>query len=472
MTPARRAGLPLEWRFLVVVLIAVDAVTVAAAFVLAYVARYGLHLFELQEITVSRESYVEIGLISLPIWCFIFAACGLYRTGTLLGGPREYALLVNACTFGFASIAVLSFLTAGSPSVSRGWLVAVWPLAIATTGAGRFVVRRVAYALRGKGLFITSSVIVGANAQGVAIARQLDAPRSTGIRIVGFLDDYLPSGANVDDRWMVLGAPSLLPHLAVDEAVVVQHALTWESLHELMRALAGGAPGPAIRLAPTFVDLLTAGMSVGQRGTVPVITLNRSRIAGLDAVLKTGFEYALTFALLIAIGPVLVWKALRRSGRGPVLTHHHYAGAGGTVVDVPTFAEEAPPSAKVRRVIEKGPALFSVLRGDIALIGPQLRPSEGGPGAVNRVALQSVKPGLTGPVSVAGDDISPESALALELSYVRDYSIWRDLHIVWQRVLLMFGSASHPSPEPEVVGAAPETGGDQGRFPLRSPKTR
>ncbi len=40
---------------------------------------------------------------------------------------------------------------------------------------------------------------------------------------------------------------------------------------------------------------------------------------------------------------------------------------------------------------------------------------------------------------MAGPDLPPEAALALELSYVRNYSIWRDLQIVWSRcrVLLM-----------------------------------
>lgn len=470
MIPARAPRSPIEWRVFIAALVVIDAAAVAGAFVLAYVARYSLHWFALQEVTANRESYMAVGAIALPIWVLIFAACGLYRRDVLLGGPREYASLVNACTFGFASIAVLSFLTSGSPSVSRGWLVATWPLAIATTGIGRFVMRRLAYRLRRHGLFVTRSVIVGANAQGVAIARQIDAPSSTGVRVVGFLDDYLPAGTGVDDRWMVLGSPSLLPHLTVDEAVVVQHALTWESLHELMRGLAAGAPGPAVRLAPTFVDLLTAGMSVGQRGNVPVITLNRSRIAGLDAVLKTSFEYAMAATLLVLLGPILVWKALRRAGRGPVLHYHQNAGAGGSIIEVPRFAEEAAPTARLRRLLDKGPGLWSVLRGDIALVGPRLRPAAG-PSAVDRMALMSVKPGLTGPVSVAGDEINAEDALALELSYVRDYSIWRDLHIVWQRAILSLGPGSRRAHYSDEAMGQP-AGDGQRPSPAQTPETR
>ena len=442
---ARRGA---EWRLYIAGLVLVDLALVAAAFGLAYIVRFHIGWLALQEQVADMRDYVFVGAIALPAWIAIFFACGLYRRELLLGGPHEYARLVNACTFGFAAIAMLSFLSAGSPSVSRGWLVACWPLAILPTGAGRFVMRRLAYRLRRYGLFVGLARIVGVNAEAVAIAHQIERPADSGVRVVGFLDDYLPRGALVDGKWPVLGPPAALSTVGVDEAIVVQHALQWESLHDLMRALAAGTPGPAIRLAPTFFDLLTAGMTVSQRANVPVIAVNRSRIAGLDAVLKTGFEYALSAALLLALAPLLATEALRRSlCRRPVFERRRYAGTRGRVVEVTTFAGGSPDTPRLLRLVFKAPALVSVLRGHVALIGPRLMAATGTGRGAEQLALLSVKPGLTGPVSVAGGDLGPEGALALELSYIRNYSIWRDLQIVWQRavrLLLPGGRVRHP----------------------------
>jgi lipopolysaccharide/colanic/teichoic acid biosynthesis glycosyltransferase len=424
-------------------------------------------------VTADRDRYIALGAGALPLWLTIFAARGLYRRDLLLGGPREYAQLVNACTFGFAAMAVMSYFGGGTPSVSRGWLVATWPLTIAVTGAGRFAVRRAAYRLRRSGIFVTRAVIVGANAQAVALARQLDGPTSTGVRVVGFLDDYLPAGAAVDDHWAVLGEPSALNRLDVDEAIVVQHALTWESLHELMRGLANGTDGPRIRLAPTFFDLLTTGVNVEQRANVPVIALNHSRIAGLDAVLKTIFEYGLAILLLAGATPLLAWMAVRSARRGGRLfVYRRYVGAGGHTVAVPTLAAGAPDHAPFRRVIAKSPALLSVLKGDIALVGPRPRPV-GGDVTVDRLALQSVKPGLTGPASVTGHVLADDAALALELSYVRDYSIWRDLQIVWQRAAAVVRPAGSPRVPTRVpMRDAPGPEREPRSMPAHGPEVR
>lgn len=446
-----------EWRAFVLTLVLVDAVAVLAAYVLAYVVRYELEWLALQEVAVNRRGYVVVVALALPVWIAILSACDLYRRDTLLGGPQEYARLVTAGTFGFAAVALLSFLSAGAPAVSRGWLVASWPLAIATTGAGRFAMRRLAYTLRRRGFFVSRTVIIGANAQGLAIAQQIDDPRGYGVSVAGFLDDYLPAGAIIGDRWPVLGAPDILATLPADEAIVVQHALTWESLHDLMRALAAGAPGPAVRLAPTFIDLLTAGMSVTHRAHVPVISLDRSRIAGLDRMLKTGFELSVTVLLLFALAPLMAAEALGRSiRRQRMLVRGRYRGLRGSVVTLPCFSPLAPETARLRQLVEKSPALIGVLRGKVALIGPRLVAMDDQSGA-GHVVLRSIKPGLTGPASIFGVPLPEETALALELNYIRNYSIWRDIQIVFQRILVLLRpqKAHPPLPAAETEFTAP-----------------
>jgi lipopolysaccharide/colanic/teichoic acid biosynthesis glycosyltransferase len=86
--------------------------------------------------------------------------------------------------------------------------------------------------------------------------------------------------------------------------------------------------------------------------------------------------------------------------------------------------------------IDELPQFFNVLVGEMSLVGP--RPEE-----ARIVALYNdyqrkrlaVKPGLTGPMQVAGrGELSLNERLRLELDYIDHYSLLRDIQILWQTV--------------------------------------
>ena len=79
------------------------------------------------------------------------------------------------------------------------------------------------------------------------------------------------------------------------------------------------------------------------------------------------------------------------------------------------------------------PPLWNVLVGDMSLVGP--RPEETWVVAQyddrQRQRL-TIKPGLTGPVQVDGrGSLRMDARMALKLEYIEDYSIARDLAILW-----------------------------------------
>jgi lipopolysaccharide/colanic/teichoic acid biosynthesis glycosyltransferase len=86
--------------------------------------------------------------------------------------------------------------------------------------------------------------------------------------------------------------------------------------------------------------------------------------------------------------------------------------------------------------LDELPQFFNVLHGEMSLVGP--RPEE-----LRLVAQYSdaerecllVKPGLTGPMQVAGrGTLDREGRLAVEMAYIRDYSLARDLAILGRSV--------------------------------------
>jgi len=51
----------------------------------------------------------------------------------------------------------------------------------------------------------------------------------------------------------------------------------------------------------------------------------------------------------------------------------------------------------------------------------------------------AVKPGLTGPMQIAGrGELDMDTRLELEMNYIKNYSLWRDLQIIFQTIPTLF----------------------------------
>lgn len=99
-----------------------------------------------------------------------------------------------------------------------------------------------------------------------------------------------------------------------------------------------------------------------------------------------------------------------------------------------------------RTSLDEAPQFYNVLRGDMSLVGP--RPEE-----VRVVQLYrddqrrrlAVKPGMTGPMQVSGrGDLTFVERLQLELDYIENYSLRRDLEILLRTFPAIFhGDGAH-----------------------------
>ena len=437
---------------LITALLISDGLAVVGALMLAYYLRIGSRLLPYTSST-DLSLYIKTSLLAVPLWLPILAATGLYNYDNLLGGPGEYAAVVRGCTYGVILLIILSFFERTSP-LSRGWLLISWATAIITIGGMRFIIRRIAYRLRRRGWFIAPAVIVGANEQAKAIARQLCPPTSSGIEVVGFVDDFMPAGTPVLDDLEVLGTPRSLPELIarrhISELIVVPSAMAWESFQEILLANGKMYDGAKVRISPGFYELLTTGVHVSHKAFVPFVTPERVRITGIDALLKNLFD------LTILLSSAPLWLALlgllallkKLSSAGPVLCRHKVLGQGGKPFAALTFCRNAPPgdgfAARLDRfLLDSGlyrlPQLLQVLSRRMSLIGP--RPVPANPGHTDRhwlPNLLTVKPGITGPWVMAGSAWQLlEEERRLDSYYVRNWTIWLDFQILFRTIRII-----------------------------------
>ncbi len=431
-----------------------DGLAIYAALNAAYDVRYNLAWLPLLErLMPITERYAVVIPAAVPVWLALFALNRLYDPRYLLAGLQEYGKIVAACTLGVLALVVLSYLEPNL-SVSRSWLVFSWLFSIALVALVRFLVRRIVRLFRSRGHMVTRALIVGANEHAKAIARQLTPGTESGIEVVGFLDDFLPCDTRVLDDLIVLERPTALARIAREtratEAIVVQGAIAWESFMEIISRSTNALDGLEIKLSPGFYEIMATGVRLTHDGFVPLLSLEKNRITGLDAVLKALLDFSLGFLCLVLSSPLLLLGALlvRISSPGPIFDPYPVLGEREKQFTTWKFrtrrldgdGDHAYGRMLYRLGLDKLPQFFSVLRGDMSMVGPRPVPTERARLYQEWLpTLVSVKPGITGPWVVAGASVdSLEAEIRLDLYYIRNWTIWLDLQMLVQTVLRLF----------------------------------
>ena len=356
-----------------------------------------------------------------------FAAFGLYSREHLFVGTDEYARVVRATTALVLALIVLRFLFE-TDAIIRGWLLCFWPALAASAGIGRLCARKLAVATGRRRAALSRVVIVGVDQRALMFAARL---AESGYDVLGFLDDYRPAETRVGPgEWPVLGVPHELPRaaeLGADEAIIVPSAVSWESRRACLSA---GVPRHLpVRVLADRDDVLTGHIKVSQRAGVPVYAMQETRLTASEAAVKRVFDVVVAGAVMLLAAPFASHRIVSRLvARQSVLERHELAGAGGRRVIVYTLAGDG------NRVISKLPALMAVLRGALSLVGPAGMLDDS---ATAPAELGMMKPGLSSAIWADRGTVDDASAMAIQLDYVRNYSIWRDLQVLWHRALAL-----------------------------------
>lgn len=458
------------------VLLGSDALMLLLAFALAYWVRFygGIPVFE--EVIPSIDHYLRLVAILIPVWLLFFAMLRLYDFQILLSGTIEYSRALNSCTSGMMLVVALSFM---EPTfvIARGWLVLAWVLSSLLVCGNRWFLRRIAQALRQHGWFVTPALIVGTNAEAISLANQLRASLYSGLIVLGFVDEGVEAEPDNRPR-SLLGLPVLgtLNNLAdivtqrhVEEIIIATTALSREQLQDTTLQLAA-TPNVKMSLSSGLYEIFTTGMSVTTRNAVPLMTLNRMRLDPVEMMLKTVLDYVVVLLGSLVLLPFIAAIALliKLDSRGPVFYRRRVLGVGGKefgafkfrtmvingdeiLAQNPALLAELQATHKLkvdpritrvghwlrRTSLDELPQFINVLLGQMSLVGPRMiSPVEAEMYGRMKYNLLTVKPGLTGLWQVSGrSDLSYDERVRLDMHYIRNYSIWLDLQILFFQTL-------------------------------------
>jgi len=470
--PAAARAHRAERLLLIVALVAVDLVAVLGSFWLAYALRFeaGIDWLYLHEATPS-DFYSRLVLLAAPLWLIVFWLFGLYDSKNLFTGMQEYARAFNACLLGMMLIIVSSFFYPAL-SIARGWVVLSWLLVTFDVLLGRFLLRRVVQRLRVRGHFLTTVLVVGANQEGLAIVDQLREDPKAGIRIAGFADDQWSRGSQPLPGKSVLGSvdsvASLVRQHGIQEIIVASTALSREQLLGLFQDF-GVAEGITLRMSSGLYEIMTTGVEVHDIGNVPLLSINKVRLSGGEVFMKRMLDLLISTVVLLLSWPfmLIIGLATKLDSPGPIFHRRRVVGVGGKPFDAlkfrsmyvdaderlaqdPELLHQFEENYKLRddpRVTPVGrflrrtsfdelPQFFNVLRGQMSVVGPRMiTPEERVRYGKWWMNLSTVKPGITGLWQVSGrSDVSYEERVMLDMRYIRSYTIWLDLHLLYRTI--------------------------------------
>ncbi len=444
-------------------LLAADALSAALAGLLA------AWLWSRVNPAVAFREYLELWPVPL-VFLAAYALRGLYP-GVGLSPVEELRQLTLANTV--VCLAGTAFLFLSHDHLfSRGVLLATWTLSLALTPLGRALLRG---ACASRSWWGVPVLVLGAGSAGRRVVASLQAQPGLGLKPVAFLDDDLEAGkyAGVPLAGPLAEAPDWGRRLGVNHALVAMPGLRRPELLRLLEQM--GTAFSHVIVIPDLFGMASLWVSTRDLGGELGLEVRQNLLIPLNRWLKRALDLLLgAVAAALAVPLVaLAAAAVRLIDPGPAFFRQERGGERGKPIGVWKLRTmyrnadavlerhlEAHPEARAewrrcfklkndprllpvlgpllrRTSLDELPQLWNVLCGEMSLVGPRPFPGyhlEQFDGDFRKLRAR-VLPGMTGLWQVsARSDGDLQVQQALDTYYIRNWSLWLDLHILARTV--------------------------------------
>ena len=419
----------------------------------------------------SIALYLQLApLISL--FFFGYAQAGLYP-GFGLGPVETLRRLSYVTTCGFLVLAAVSFALKLPPLYSRVTFVLAFALSVVMVPLARLAIARVA---RGWHWWSEPVVVVGTGARASRAIRRIKHAGRFGYRpaavlSVGRLNPGVEADADIDgvpivgglDRAADLAAQGIrVALLETRRAHPSREREMVDHLHQHFHH---------VILLREYDDLPVEGLQIRNLGNLVGIEYTNNLLLHRNRVVKRALDLIVGSVVLVAAAPVILFAAavIRLLDGGPAFFVQERAGLDGRRIAVPKIRtmrrdaekrleEHLAANPGLRREwearyklksdprlipiagrffrrfsIDELPQLWTVLKGDMSLVGPRPFPDYHMK-QFSQTFLdlrRRVRPGITGiwqiTVRSAGDVSEQEH---YDSYYIRNWSPWLDLYIM------------------------------------------
>jgi exopolysaccharide biosynthesis polyprenyl glycosylphosphotransferase len=410
-------------------------------------------------VSTLAVAYAVVALVTL-------AVSHAYRVRIALRGLDQTPWLVGRLAFAIALLAPVALLAGGADSLLRAALASVGLIVF-----GRAISFALVRKLRHRGVLLEPTVILGAGEIGAELARVLQEHREFGIDAIGFLDSVSSSGLPLPVLGDVSELDRILEHHDVRRVIVAFGPAREADLVAVLRAAV--QHHVEVHIVPRFFDCGVApvGPDIDDVRGIPLYRVRRAALRAPAWMFKRVLDVTVAGTVLVLSSPILALVALgvKLSSPGPILFRQRRVGQDGREIDVLKFRtlrvnddsdtqwsvdgdERLTPIGRFlrRTSLDELPQLWSVLRGDMSLVGP--RPER--PFFVRQFSADvygykdrhRLPVGLTGWAQVHGlrGDTSIEERARFDNHYIEHWSLWRDVVVLARTIAEVLRGARTP----------------------------
>lgn len=458
-------------------LIIFDAITLVAAFVLAYIFRVSLDSTPISQ-PVEARTFLVILLALLPCWIIIFWLLGLYSRNIYDKRFSEIARLFIGALIGTLFVVGIAYFSNDPIFPAKMVPVYGFGLTFVLLVISRNIARKIRQIMFRYNIGVSNVLIVGNTDSADSLIDWLAKPESSGFRVIGTVGQHkkgrIRQFKSFEEAVQKLGNNKI--HAIMQTEMYSDNSrnnriLTYALNHHI-----------SYRFIPGNSELFIGNIDVELfQSSIPMVAVHQTPLNGWGRITKRLFDTVAATLMLVLFSPVMLVIAILNlllSGgiffRQARLTRYNktfrvfkfrtqHKKLDGTTPEEAfkklgredlikkyrangDFLPNDPRVTKFGKFLRKTsldelPQLFNVLLGQISLVGPRALIPEELEKYAGKNTILSVKSGLTGLAQVSGRrNISFTERRQLDLYYVQNWSFWMDIVILAKTVRVILTS--------------------------------
>lgn len=424
--------------------------------------------------------YLKFSINAAIALVVIFAIGKMYTFRSTTRFTKEINQSILLCVIWAMAMITYFFFTRTFP-FSRLAIIYSWGLTFIFIAFGKALIRTIEVIFLRKGIGKRHLIFIGNNQLTSDLSKDLS--KEIGYKIIGIVAEESKNN-HVAKELSILGKITNL------EEIVKKHHVD-EIIQTI--SLASEADNSNIleicdlnhityRFVPDAIEMRRTNIETSTIGTVPIISLNPTPLDGWGKINKRIIDIIGAGIAILLFSPIMLLTiiAIKLDSKGPILFTKldngkpvKRVGQFGHLIPFYKFRSMYPntdhlrytklaennirtdgPLVKIKndpRITKVGkfirkfsidelPQLFSVLSGNLSLVGP--RPHL--PEEVERYKRRhrfalTIKPGITGISQVSGrSNLNFDEEMKLDRYYIENWSIWLDLLIILKTFIVIF----------------------------------
>lgn len=404
-----------------------------------------------------------------------FYLCGMFLKQTYMNRIQFWKVLERcfaAVFYGTAAIIVVLYFVKEAGNTSRFFILLNGVFVFILVIFFRYIIKRI---LCHFDIFKIPILIIGGGKTAEVLVKGIRDNYGEMYKIIGILEDYERNKEL--KQYPVLGgfrdAERIIKERAINNVVIAAPGLAQNDIISLVNRVQPLVHN--LSIVPNLIAIPMSGIKAERffNEKIMLLRLKNNLASPLNRWIKYSFDFICTLIGTIIISPLLLLIAawIYFDSPGPVIFRHVRIGKNGRAFgcykfrtmcmdadkkltellanDAAAKAEwerdfklkDDPRVTKVGKFLRKTsldelPQIFNVLKGEMSLVGP--RP-------VVEAELEKygeylddyfmVRPGITGMWQVNGrSDTTYEDRVHMDSWYVRNWSIWIDIMLLWRTV--------------------------------------